>query len=50
MAADAMQCHARRNLAVKKLSPEEERQQLLSNAQPAADVRGDARAGPSAGR
>ena len=36
-AAHALSLQRRRNLAVKKLSPEEERQQLLSNAQPAAD-------------
>jgi stage V sporulation protein R len=36
-AAHALSLQRRRNLAVKKLSPEEERQQLLTNAQPAAD-------------
>src|SRR6476659_6907988 len=36
-AAHALSLQRRRNLAVKKLTPEEERQQLLANAQPAPD-------------
>jgi stage V sporulation protein R len=36
-AAHALSLQRRRNLAVKKLSPDEERQQLLTNAMPAAD-------------
>jgi stage V sporulation protein R len=36
-AAHALSLQRRRNLAVKKLSPNEEREQLLTNAQPAAD-------------
>jgi stage V sporulation protein R len=36
-AAHALSLQRRRNLAVKKLTPSEERDQLLNNAQPAAD-------------